>query len=71
LERPHHLRAVRRRRWRDARPARARTAASSARICARMGATRPSSTSMAVRPRRKPLAIFAWKGARSSSTRWR
>jgi len=58
--------------WRrNVSPARARTAASSARIYARMAATRLSSMSMAVRPRPKLSAIFAWKGAPSSSTRWR
>ena len=41
------------------------------RICARTGATRPSSMSMAGRPRRRPSGTSAWKGARSSSTRWR
>ena len=51
--------------------ARARIAASSPRTCARMAATRPSSTSTADRPRPRPSGTCAWKAARSSSTPWR
>ena len=73
LDRPHHLRAVRRRcrrrRARGRRRARARspTAASSRRICARTGAIGTSSTSMAARLDARPVGHCAWKAARSSA----
>ncbi len=75
LEGPHHLRAVRRRRRRGGdggaaaarRPRRSRRP--DRRICAPTAGTRPSFMSTAGRPRRRPWAICAWKGARCSSTR--
>ena len=58
-------------RWARISPARARIAASSPRICARMGGTNQSSTSMADRHRPKRSAICGWKARKCSNTRWR
>ncbi len=41
------------------------------RTCARTAATRPSSMSMADRPRPRPSGTCAWRAARCSSTPWR
>ena len=75
LERPHHLRAVRRRRRRrrarGAARARARPpiAAFSPRICAPTAATATSSTSTAGRARPRPRASCRWRAGRSSGSR--
>ena len=77
LERPHHLRAVRRRRrrgrgggaaaaWHARGPRHSHLAPALGRPL-----QAPSSTSTAARPRPAPSGICAWRAARSSSTRWR
>ena len=77
LERPRHLRAVRRRRRRgggggaDAARHPRGPRRSHRRICAPTAATSPSSMSTAARPRPRPSGTCAWKAARCSSTRWR
>ena len=74
LERPHDLRAVRRRRGRDgARGAGERRRLRLARRdrrrgCAPTGGIAPSSSSTADRRRPRPPAIFAWRARRCSAT---
>ena len=76
LDRPRHLRAVRRRRRRAGAQGRARararrtTAASSPPTCIPTAASTTCSTSTAGRPRPAPPACCAWTARRSSSTRW-
>ena len=74
LERPHHLRAVRRRRRRgraggaEGRGHVRRSRRPDARICAPTGAHATSSTSMAGRARPRPPACCGWRARRSSAT---
>ena len=76
LERPRHLRAVRRRRrrrraeGRAGRGARRTIAACWPTRCTPTAASTTSSTSTAGRPRPGPPASCAWKARRSSSTPW-